>query len=123
MTGDELEQLAKDLFGGKVNGHVHAIVKELPKGKVMFYDFQRFVKKHQALMLPAFELQSDLRHHVIHDSFWIHKSVLRKNIPPQKVADTLILGRRILKEQGNERTWRDHLCKYCTTEHRFFPFF
>ena len=78
---------------------MHAIVKELPKGDVEFHEFQHFLKKHEALMLPALELQSDLRRSVIHESFWVHKALDRRNVKMHQIDEALVLGHRVLQEQ------------------------
>jgi hypothetical protein len=88
------------LFGGNVNSHVHAIVKELPKGDVEFFQFQHFLKKHEALMLPALELQSDLRRSVINESFWVKKALDRRNVKTHLIDEALVSGHRILNEQS-----------------------
>lgn len=116
ISGEELETLAKDLFGGNVNSHVHAIVRELPKGDVEFHQFQHFLKKHEALMLPALELQSDLRRSVIHESFWVHKALDRRNVKLHLIDEALVLGHRVLKEQSKNILLKsaDMFVEYCS---------
>ena len=101
MSGEGLEKLVKDLFGRKNKGQIKTMTKEILKGFALkFPDFQNFVRGHQALMLPAFRFQSELRRSVIGENYWLKKSALRKSIPREIVDASFERGKNALKGPG-----------------------
>ena len=102
MSGAGLEKLIKDLFGRKNTGQIKTMTKEISKGFALkFPDFQNFVRGHQALMLPAFRFQSELRRSVIGESYWLKKSAVRKSIAREIVDASLEKGKNALRGPGN----------------------
>ena len=120
ITGIELEMLVRDLFGGALNNQAKSIIKEIPKGQVLFADFQHFVKIHHALMLPAIHFQSDLRRMIVNDNFWMKKTELRQNIPRDQVAASLKWAKDRLLVQGSSRNLNPKVKKKAES-HRFSP--
>ena len=72
---EEAQTLIKDVYGAKFEQNVHARktynkLGALDTKQIDIDTFKDFSKKHQALLYPAFEMQSRFRQRVVGNVFW-----------------------------------------------------
>lgn len=82
---DEAQTLIKDVYGAKFEQNVHARktyskLGALNTKQIDLDTFKEFSRKHQALLYPAFEMQSRFQRRVIGNIFWATYCQMRMNM-------------------------------------------
>lgn len=72
---DEAQTLIKDVYGAKFEENVHARktfnkLGAMDEKQIDLESFQEFSRKHQALLYPAFEMQTRFQKRVVGNVFW-----------------------------------------------------
>lgn len=80
IWGDDWEQNAN---AQKVMAKLDAVMQTNPNERLTIQMFQDFTQRHPILLFPAFQLQTEIQHHVLGERFWQKAAARRSKIDPR----------------------------------------
>ena len=83
IDAKEVARMLREVYGSSADTNMHAIRiksaldEKAENSTLTVGEFTTFTNKHPALLFPAFQLQMDIRKHVVGESFWSRASASR----------------------------------------------